>query len=74
MTWLASKPDEIGQVTGSVWATTRLNLPGASSGEKYRNVFTGEIVEVKEQAGKPILELSEVLEAFPVALLEKTNR
>ncbi len=74
MTRLASKPDEIGQVTGSVWATTRLNLPGASSGEKYRNVFTGEIVEVKEQAGKPILELSEVLEAFPVALLEKTNR
>ncbi len=71
LTHLASKPGLIGPVVGAVWAATWLVLAGATEGEKYRNIFTGEVLEVKEQAGKPTLALDEVLAAFPVALLEK---
>lgn len=73
MTRLATKPGEPGPVVGAVWQDSWLVLPGATGDEKYRNIFTGEIVKVTSQDGKPALALSEVLAAFPVALLEKIS-
>lgn len=68
---LTRAADITAPVTGNVWADTRLILPGAEIGQKYRNLFTGEVVAVNAQNGLPGLALEEVLAAFPVALLEK---
>jgi (1->4)-alpha-D-glucan 1-alpha-D-glucosylmutase len=56
---------------GAVWADTWLEIPAASAGQAYRNLFTGEIVEAQERNGKVGLALAEVLAVFPVALLER---
>lgn len=52
-----------------VWKDTCIVIPFAETGEKYRNIFTGEIVATKEQQGT-VLPLSEVFTNFPVALME----
>ncbi len=70
-TRLTKGTDVAAPVTGSVWADTWLTLPGAEAGQKYRNLFTGEELVVKEQNGTTGLALEEILAAFPVALLEK---
>lgn len=69
---LSAKPGETGPVVGKVWAGSYLSLPNsADSGNKYRNIFTNEIVETKEQDGKPVLALEEVFANFPLALIER---
>lgn len=40
-------------------------------GERYRNIFTGEIVPVSKYNEVNVLYLSEVFLNFPVALLER---
>jgi (1->4)-alpha-D-glucan 1-alpha-D-glucosylmutase len=71
-TRLAAKVSESGPVVGSVWAGSSLHLPQAETGQKYRNIFTGEEFEVKEQDNSHVgLPLDEVLSTFPVALLER---
>jgi (1->4)-alpha-D-glucan 1-alpha-D-glucosylmutase len=54
-----------------VWLGTRIVLPPEAEGGRYRNVFTGEILESERQEGGERLYLGEVLADFPVALLEK---
>ncbi len=70
---LASKPGETGPVTGNVWAGTSLVLPNAVAGAKYQNVYTEEIIEVKEQDGKSVIVLDEALANFPLALLVRVE-
>ncbi len=53
-----------------VWETTRLALPPALAGRRWRNVFTGEIVAADDQEGASGLSLAAALGTFPVALLE----
>jgi hypothetical protein len=53
-----------------VWETTRLLLPTVLASRSFRNIFTGEVLTVDNQAGTSSLSLSAVLGAFPVALLE----
>jgi maltooligosyltrehalose synthase len=53
-----------------VWETTRLTLPPALAGRRWRNLFTGEMLTVEDQDGASALSLAAVLGAFPVALLE----
>jgi (1->4)-alpha-D-glucan 1-alpha-D-glucosylmutase len=51
------------------WNDTWLSLPSRAVGAKYRNIYTGEVVAVKEQGGEPGLWLRDVLRFLPVALL-----
>jgi (1->4)-alpha-D-glucan 1-alpha-D-glucosylmutase len=51
-----------------VWQDTRLVLPGVDPNSRWRNVFTGEVLEASEHQGKPSLALGEVFACFPVAL------
>ena len=51
---------------GAVWKDHSLRLDASAAADVYRNVFTGE--RVRNANG--VLRLSEVLETFPVALLE----
>lgn len=68
-----ARPGETLPVTGRLWDGTLLVLPGATRGQEYRNIFTGEICRVQELKGVSGLPLSEVLATFPVALLEKVE-
>ena len=52
-----------------VWGNTCLLLPRKTRGKSYRNIFTGEAVNVHEQS-KEVLRLADVFKTFPVAVLE----
>jgi (1->4)-alpha-D-glucan 1-alpha-D-glucosylmutase len=52
------------------WGNTVVIVPFAREGMEHRDVFTGETVKTKEREKEVLLELSEVLANFPVALLE----
>jgi (1->4)-alpha-D-glucan 1-alpha-D-glucosylmutase len=52
---------------GDAWGTTVLTMAGVPVGTRYRNVFTGEIVERGERG----IALADLLATFPVALLER---
>jgi len=54
-----------------VWGESWVALPEDAPGHRYRNLFTGEVVEVAERAGRAALALAAVLASFPVALLER---
>lgn len=54
-----------------VWKHTALHLPKTCAGRPLRNVLTDERVEPMERRGETILEISEALKSFPVALMEK---
>jgi (1->4)-alpha-D-glucan 1-alpha-D-glucosylmutase len=53
-----------------IWRDTRLELPDDLPGQTYRNLFTGEILQVERDEGFTGLPLSAVFSCFPVALLE----
>lgn len=55
-----------------VWGNTYLVLPQKPIGPGYRNIFTGETINVRKQ-GKSILILADVFKTFPVAVLELQN-
>ncbi len=52
---------------GDTWRSTTLTLPAVPVGTRYRNVFTGEIVERDDRG----LALADIFASFPVALLER---
>lgn len=54
--------------TGDVWGDTRLTLTDRSDSARFRNLFTSETIVVDPDTD---LSISEVLESFPVALLER---
>ncbi len=55
---------------GDVWKDTFLVLPNGRAGEKYRDVFTGEILTAEKRENFTGLPLSAIFECFPVSLLE----
>lgn len=55
----------------AVWGETKLVLPDASAGSRYRNVFTGEELVVPVEGWS--LPLAEVFTCFPIALLERKS-
>ena len=59
-------------VGSSVWGGTWLAIPEAWASRAYRNVLTGEDVQVATREGRPGLALEAALASFPVALLEAT--
>jgi (1->4)-alpha-D-glucan 1-alpha-D-glucosylmutase len=54
-----------------VWGDTRIVIPFDFPANRYRNIFTGEIVASMSEGDTSVLYLADVLGAFPVALLEK---
>ena len=55
-----------------VWGDTRLLLPDAEPGTRYRDVFSGETIKVSASDDGAVLPIAEVFAAFPFALLERT--
>jgi (1->4)-alpha-D-glucan 1-alpha-D-glucosylmutase len=60
--------DPIGR---DAWGDTRLMIPGAEPGSRYRDLFTRAIVEIDAAGEDSVLPLSEVLSVLPFALLER---
>ena len=56
-----------------VWQGTRIVLPAGQGGDRYRNVFTGEVLEPARQEDGSVLHLSDIISDFPVALLERVT-
>ena len=50
------------------WGDTSVDLPVGAS-QRYRNVLTGELIEVGQGAGRGQLRLAEICARFPLALL-----
>lgn len=53
-----------------VWDDTRIGLPSGLAPGPYRDRFTGLLRAPRTDGGEPTLLLAEVLDTFPVALLE----
>jgi (1->4)-alpha-D-glucan 1-alpha-D-glucosylmutase len=58
---------------GDVWGETRLDLGAARPGDRFRDAFTGAILEPEERDGRASLALAALLARFPVALLERVD-
>jgi (1->4)-alpha-D-glucan 1-alpha-D-glucosylmutase len=54
-----------------VWRDTRIMLPHGNAADSYRNIFTGEVLRFDHKEGQLSLDLQEILQLFPVALLER---
>jgi (1->4)-alpha-D-glucan 1-alpha-D-glucosylmutase len=55
------------------WGDTWINVPNGAGTSRYRNLFTDEILVPKEQDGRYVLLLAELLSHCPVALMEKVS-
>jgi (1->4)-alpha-D-glucan 1-alpha-D-glucosylmutase len=64
-------------VGADVWLDTELLLPEQARGARFRNIFTGEPVDVSATLGEPgtpcRLAVASVLRTFPVAVLERVD-
>ena len=57
-----------------VWGEDLVILPTAGQGRAYRNLFTGELLEIGETGeGRRALPLAAVFAGFPVAMLERVS-
>ena len=54
-----------------IWGDTRLRLPGAEPGARYRDIFSGETIKASVSDDGTLLHLADVFAAFPFALLER---
>lgn len=55
----------------TVWKDSSVIVPIAEPGAKYRNIFTGEMLNARDYRDATALNLSEVFAHFPVAMLER---
>lgn len=53
------------------WKNSFIAVPFAEKGEKYRNIFTDEVIEANDNERTNILMLSKIFVTSPVVLLEK---
>ena len=53
----------------AAWGETRLILPDAAGARRLRNLLTDTTVDVREADGHPTLDLADVFDVLPVALL-----
>ena len=58
---------------GEVWEDTSLELPNETDTPNYRNIFTSEELNIVVDHGRSSLQLSQILQHFPVALLMGTS-
>jgi (1->4)-alpha-D-glucan 1-alpha-D-glucosylmutase len=52
-----------------IWADTWMTLPAGVQGRRFRNLFTGAVVETTSRNGSQVLLLGEALSEFPLAAL-----
>lgn len=57
----------------AVWRETFVRLPGDSGPAQFRNVLTGDRVTSKEEDGRQVLRVADVLSDCPVALLDRVG-
>nr|MBA2596761.1 malto-oligosyltrehalose synthase [Chloroflexia bacterium] len=57
-----------------VWEDTRLIVPGVEPGTRYRDVFSGLIIDASAADGEATLALAKVFAVLPFALLERERR
>ncbi|MDD2582998.1 MAG: malto-oligosyltrehalose synthase [Desulfuromonadaceae bacterium] len=57
-----------------IWQDTRIIQEFDTAASRYRNIFTGEILELDQHDGVLSLVLRDIFSEFPVALLERLNR
>ncbi len=57
-----------------VWRDTRIIQPFDSATSRYRNIFTGEELDLDQQDGQLSLAIKDILSVFPAALLERLDR
>jgi len=57
-----------------VWQDTRVILPSNTASSSYRNIFTGEILDLDQREDSLSLALQDILSVYPVALLEMVDR
>jgi (1->4)-alpha-D-glucan 1-alpha-D-glucosylmutase len=60
---------EIAPVGEAVWKDTWLAVSGAKIGDRYRNLFTGEMHVVDERDHRPSFAAADIFRNFPVAIL-----
>ena len=53
-----------------VWGDSSITMPSEIVEERFRNIFTGEMVDTTDRDGKSKLILGQVFANFPVAMLE----
>jgi len=56
-----------------VWQDTRVIQPFDTATSCYRNVFTGEVLNLDQHEGRLSLALKDILSVYPVALLERID-
>jgi len=56
-----------------VWQDTRILQPFDMAESSYRNIFTGEVLNLDQQDGSLSLAVRDILAVFPVALLERLD-
>jgi (1->4)-alpha-D-glucan 1-alpha-D-glucosylmutase len=56
-----------------VWQDTRIIQPFDTAASCYRNVITGEVLNLDQQEGTLSLALKDILSVYPVALLERLD-
>jgi maltooligosyltrehalose synthase len=63
-------PDGTPPIGGGVWIDTRLELPAALTvPARFRDVFTGAIIDVESAGGTGMIPAAAIFDRFPVALL-----
>jgi (1->4)-alpha-D-glucan 1-alpha-D-glucosylmutase len=67
-----TRKEPVDPIGPEVWSDTRLLLPDAEPGTRYRDVFSGETIKALADDDGAILPIAEVFAAFPFALLERT--
>jgi (1->4)-alpha-D-glucan 1-alpha-D-glucosylmutase len=63
---MGDRPDALGRGT---WENTRVELPTAFGVRRWREAFTGALIQAVEDERGVALDAAEIFEHFPVALL-----
>ena len=71
LTRLVKNPDEL-PLGHEVWGDSRVLIPREIPAVRFKNILTGEAIELVDQDGKAALALDQVFANFPVAMLEAT--
>jgi (1->4)-alpha-D-glucan 1-alpha-D-glucosylmutase len=66
-----TRKELIDPIGPDVWGDTRLLLPDAEPGTRYRDVFSGETIKVSARDDGVNLPLAQIFAAFPFALLQR---
>jgi (1->4)-alpha-D-glucan 1-alpha-D-glucosylmutase len=60
--------NDVPPIGSRIWEDTQVLLPFCTCSEKYRSVFTGEVVETEKIDGSEKIAVSKILAEFPVAV------